>query len=139
MCSQSRRPFLQTWNGNPSQGGKYPFFYIASEMIISRELYPCQDTPDIKFPFELGIKVKNPLKGIISGVKINETIEGEYTTFYYKQEIPVPTYLINLMAGDIANRTINEKMDIYSHSTYLEKLDIEKLKELQGLYDAMVE
>jgi len=56
----------------------HPYFFTQSEMTVGRELLPSQDTPAVKFPFYLGIKVMNPLRGLISGLyERNETNDDE--------------------------------------------------------------
>ena len=49
-------------------GKQYPYFYTQSDMILGRSLLPCQDTPDIKFGFDLSIIVPKDLRGMISGI-----------------------------------------------------------------------
>ena len=99
------------------------YFFTVSALIIGRELLPSQDTPAVKFPFYLGIKVKNPLRGMISGLyERNETNDDDNTTtFYYYQQIPIPNYLIALVAGNIVQEKINDQISIYSEPEYIEK------------------
>ena len=102
-------------------GKEYEYFFTMSEMILGRELLPSQDTPAVKFPFYLGIKVPKPLRGMISGIYINETEDGNTTTFYYEQKIPVPNYLIALAAGNIKERIINENISVFSEPEFVNK------------------
>ena len=90
-------------------GKKFPYFFTMSESILGRELLPNQDTPAIKFPFYLGIKVPKEIKGMISGIfDKEEIINDEFKIYYYYQKIPVPNYLISLVAGDIKEKSITE-------------------------------
>ena len=99
----------------------YPYFFTQSEMTVGRELLPSQDTPAVKFRFNLGIKVMNPLRGMISGLyDRNETNDDDTTTFYYYQQIPIPNYLIALAAGNIAEIKLNDQVSIYSEPGYVE-------------------
>ena len=100
----------------------FPYFFTQSEMTIGRELFPSQDTPAVKYPFYLGIKVMNPLRGMISGLyQRNETNDDDNTTtFYYHQKIPVPNYLISFAAGNIVERKINEQVSVYSEPKYVD-------------------
>ena len=102
----------------------FPFFFTQSALIIGRELLPSQDTPAVKFPFHLGIKVMNPLRGMISGLyERNETKDNDNTTiFYYYQKIPIPNYLIALAAGDIVEKKLNEQVSVYSEPGFIEKV-----------------
>ena len=111
----------QFLNKSQTYGKEHEYFFTMSEMILGRELLPSQDTPAVKFPFYLGIKVPKPLRGMISGIYINETDNGDSTTFYYEQKIPVPNYLIALAAGNIKERIINEDISVFSEPEFVNK------------------
>ena len=100
----------------------HPYFFTISEMTYGRELLPSQDTPAVKFPFYLGIKVMNPLRGMISGLFVkedNDTLDNT-TIYYYEQKIPIPNYLIALAAGNIVEEEINDKISIYSEPGFVD-------------------
>ena len=102
-------------------GGNYEYFFTMSEMIVGRELLPSQDTPAVKFSFYLGIKVPIPLRGMISGLFVKDEDNKDGTkTFYYKQEIPVPNYLIALAAGNIEERIIDENISVFSEPEFVD-------------------
>ena len=101
---------------------EFPYFFTVSEMTIGRDLLPSQDTPAVKFPFYLGIKVMNPLRGMISGLyQDKDENSDDTTTYYYYQKIPVPNYLIALAAGNIKETNLTENISIYSEPGYIEK------------------
>ena len=111
----------QFLNKSQTYGKEHEYFFTMSEMILGRELLPSQDTPAVKFPFYLGIKVPKPLRGMISGIYINETDNGDTTTFYYEQKIPVPNYLIALAAGNIKERNISDNISVFSEPEFVNK------------------
>ncbi len=121
--------YTTTKEGNSAQfldkkqtyGGKFDYFFTMSEMIVGRELLPSQDTPAVKFPFYLGIKVPKELRGMVSGLfdKVEEE-EEDTKIFYYKQEIPVPNYLIALAAGNIEERNISDNISVYSEPEFVD-------------------
>ena len=110
-------------------GGKYPYFFTQSEMIVGRQLLPSQDTPAVKFPFYLGITVSKELRGMISGIFQKEVEQNGLKTYYYKQEIPVPNYLIALAAGNIQERNISDNISVFSEPEFLDQV----AKELEDL------
>ena len=103
-------------------GKTHPYFFTMSEMIVGRELLPSQDTPAVKFPFYLGIKVPKDLRGMMSGIfkKTDENLDGT-KTFYYQQDIPIPNYLIALAAGNIEQKEINENISVFSEPEMIDK------------------
>ena len=114
-------------------GKNHPYFFTMSALINGRQLLPSQDTPAVKFPFYLGITVKKELKGMISGLLKKEEDDGEYITYYYSQQIPVPTYLIGLVAGNIVEGEINDNISVYSEPEFVEEVK----KELNDLPDIL--
>ena len=102
-------------------GKTQPYFFSLSALIYGRDLLPSQDTPAVKFPFYLGIKVMNPLRGMISGLyDKNETNSDNSTTFYYYQKIPIATYLISLAAGNIVEKKVNEQISVFTEPEYID-------------------
>ena len=100
---------------NRTLGQNHDYFYAISSFAHGRELLPIQDTPAVKFVFNLGIKVNKDIRGMISGLFEKEIQnEDETKIIFYQQNIPVPNYLINLAAGNISEKQINEKITIYS-------------------------
>ena len=113
----------QFLNKEQTIGGTHEYFFTMSEMILGRELLPSQDTPAVKFPFYLGIKVPETLHGMISGLfDKDEKNEDGTKTFYYKQEIPIPNYLIALAAGNIVGKEIDENITVYSEPEFVDNV-----------------
>ena len=108
---------------NPEQtfGKKYPFMYSQCQAILARELLPIQDTPAIKMPFSASITVAKPLLGLMGGIYQNEIDNGETTTYFYEQKIPIPSYLIAIAAGDISQRKISDRVRVYSEKEIVDK------------------
>ena len=112
----------QFLNKDQTIGKQYPYFFTISEMILGRELLPSQDTPAVKFPFYLGLKVMNPLVGMLSGLfDRKEVNDDNTTTYYYIQKIPIPNYLIALAAGNIIEKTISDNISVFSEPEYVDK------------------
>jgi leukotriene-A4 hydrolase len=108
---------------NPEQtsGKKYPFMYSQGQSILIRELLPIQDTPAIKMPVSVSITVPKPLLGLVAGIYQDEIDNGDTTTYFYHQKIPIPSYLIAIAAGDIAVRKISDRVKVYSERTIIDK------------------
>ena len=108
---------------NPEQtsGKKYPFMYSQGQSILIRELLPIQDTPAIKMPVSVSITVPKPLLGLVGGIYQDEIDNGDTTTYFYHQKIPIPSYLIAIAAGDIAVRKISDRVKVYSERTIIDK------------------
>ena len=103
-------------------GKEHPYFFTQSALILGRSLFPCQDTPAVKFKFNLAIIVPKPLRGMISGILLGEEDYDEnYKKFNYKQEIPIPSYLVSFAAGNIIKKSITEIISIYTEPEYIDE------------------
>ena len=108
---------------NPEQtsGKKYPFMYSQCQSILCRELMPIQDTPAVKMPVSVSITVPKPLLGLVGGIYQSEIDNGNTTTYFYEQKIPIPSYLIAIAAGDIAKKNISDRCNVYAEREVVEK------------------
>lgn len=96
-----------------TSGKEYPFMFTQCESILARELLPTQDTPAIKITVSMGITVPKPLFALDSGIYQSKIDNGDSTTFFYEQKIPIPSYLIALAAGAIEERVISDRSKVY--------------------------
>ena len=108
---------------NPEQtfDKKYPFMYSQCQSILCRELMPIQDTPAVKIPVSVSITVPKPLLGLVGGIYQGEMDNGNTTTYFYEQKIPIPSYLIAIAAGDIAKKNISDRCNVYAERDIVEK------------------
>ena len=94
-------------------GKKYPYMFSQGESILNRGLFPTQDTPAVKTTFSVSITVEKPLFALFSGIYQGKIDNGETTTYFYKQKIPIPSYLVAIAAGAIEERVISDRTKIY--------------------------
>ena len=94
-------------------GKKYPFMFTQCESILCRELFPIQDTPSAKITVHMGITVQKPLFALDSGIYQSKIDNGDTVTYFYSQDIPIPSYLVAIAAGAIEERVISDRTKIY--------------------------
>ena len=104
-----------------TSGGKYPFMYSQCQSILCREMLPIQDTPAVKMPVQISITVPEELIGLAAGLFVKEINNGNNKTFIYALDIPIPSYLIAIAAGDIGSQNVSERCTIYAEKTVVEK------------------
>ena len=104
-----------------TEGRKHPFMFTQLESILCRELIPIQDTPNAKLTVSIGITVKKPLKALYSGIYQNNIDNGDTTSYFYEQKIPVPSYLIAIAAGNIEERKISDRVKVYAEPEIVDK------------------
>jgi len=99
---------------------EYPYLFSQSEPIYARCIFPCQDTPSVKSPYSATVKVKSPMTVLLSADIEKETEEGEFKIVEFKMDMPIPSYLVSIAAGNIAFRKIGERCGIYAEGTFVD-------------------
>ena len=110
---------LQWLSPAQTAGKKMPFLFTQCESIHARSLLPCQDVPANRITYEAIVGVPKGMMAIMSAKNPTEkTADGIYN---FTMEIPVPTYLIALAAGDLAYKAIDARTGVYSEPGMLDK------------------
>ena len=104
---------VQFLDKEQTTGKLYPFMFTQCESILCRELLPSQDTPAVKITTSMGLTVPKPLFALDSGIYQSKIDNGNTTTYFYEQKIPIPSYLIALAAGAIEERVISDRSKVY--------------------------
>ena len=104
-----------------TSGKIYPYMFTQGESILNRELFPTQDTPSVKTPVTVGITVIKPLFAVESGIYQRKIDNGNTTTYFYEQKIPIPSYLVAMAAGAIEERVVSDRTKIYAEKELIDK------------------
>ena len=106
-------------------GKKYPYMFTQCESIFCREMLPIQDTPLVKLTLKLGITIEKPLRALYAGIYKNKIDNGDSITYFYEQNIPIPSYLIAIAGGDIKERVLSSRVKIFSEEENIDKAKLE--------------
>ena len=94
---------------------EHPFLFSQSEPIYARCIFPCQDTPSIKATYTGRTKVISPLSVLMSAnIVSEETTDDGYKITNFNMDMPIPSYLVSIWAGNLAFRKIGERCGIYA-------------------------
>lgn len=123
-----------------TQLAKAPFMYSQCQAIHARTMLPCQDTPAVRTTFRAQVTTSDagaiPLMGALCRsmgpfeyegsssllVPIAEPVEGSTTTAYvFEQPVPIPSYLIALVAGHICGKDVSKRCRVYAEPSTVEK------------------
>ncbi|SCU88509.1 LADA_0E10572g1_1 [Lachancea dasiensis] len=106
--STTERCTALQWLGEHQTSGK-PYVFSQLEAIHARSLFPCFDTPSVKSTYTASIT--SPLPTVFSGIAQSSTEVG---TYHFKQDIPIPTYLIGIASGDLKSADVGPRSKVYS-------------------------
>jgi aminopeptidase N len=95
-------------------GGKHPFLYSQCQAIHARSLFPCQDTPCVRFTYRARLHVPKPLTGLMAAAPEGQSEQDGKNVFTFHMPQPIPSYLFGLAIGDLAARDLSQRCRIYA-------------------------
>lgn len=114
---------LQWLNSEQTLGKQQPYMFSQCQAIHARSILPCQDSPSDKFPYSAKVTVKSPLVVLMSAVEETEKREqtSSTNTYYYQQKVPIPSYLVAIVAGLLESKDIGPRTRVWSEKDMVEK------------------
>ncbi|KAF8242426.1 leukotriene A-4 hydrol [Wilcoxina mikolae CBS 423.85] len=126
---------LQWMEPSQTSNKKHPYMFSQCQAIHGRSLYPCQDTPAVKSVFD--ISIRSPYPVVASGLpRGTSDFEAGTLAYKFRQDIPIPSYLLAVASGDIASASIGPRSLVYTGPEELLKCktelegDVEKFIEI---------
>lgn len=97
-------------------GGKHPYLFTQCQAIHARSLFPCQDTPGAKMTYSAKVTAPNPLTALMSAIPIGEPADAGdgKSSFEFKQDVPIPPYLLALAVGNVEAVEIGPRSKVWS-------------------------
>ncbi len=124
---------LQWLEPQQTAGKKLPFLFTQCQAILARTLYPCQDSPGIRFSYDATVTVPKDMLAVMSA----ENPKEKNTTgiYHFKMQQPVPSYLMALAVGDLSYQKIGERTGVYADPSVLPKATYE-FADMQKMLEA---
>jgi len=111
-----------TYKAYPRRGGYFVEdpegiqFWTQGEDTDSHAWFPCFDYPNTRSSYEIRVTV--PLGyTVISNGSLVDKIDGDFSTFVFKEDFKFPSYLVSVIAGKFAE-TKYEWNEVPIHSFY---------------------
>jgi leukotriene-A4 hydrolase len=110
---------LQWLDASQTVGGKHPFLFSQCQAIHARSIFPCQDSPSVRFTYSAQVEVPQELVAAMAA-ELLEVQEGKQTTFLFKMPQPIPSYLFALAVGNLVFRELGPRTGIYAEPQTIE-------------------
>jgi len=105
-------------------GKVHPYLYTQCQPINARSMLPCQDTPSVKTTYTAEVTVPSELTALMSGERLvseqHPTKAGKMV-FRFRQEIPIPSYLVALVVGALESRKIGPRSHVWSEKEVVDQ------------------
>jgi leukotriene-A4 hydrolase len=114
---------IQWFEPHQTTGKKQPYCYTQCQAILARTLVPCMDTPSVKFTYSIQITCPDPLIAVASGTAESSNPHKEnngWLTYAYKQNLPIPAYLIAVACGALKTKKIGPRSAVWTEEELLE-------------------
>jgi leukotriene-A4 hydrolase len=102
---------------------KHPFLFTQGESIWTRTWIPCQDSPGIRFTYNAKVTVPHELMAVMSAT--NSQQKNTTGNYQFKQDKPIPSYLMALAVGDLQFKAIDYRTGVYAEPSVITKAKCE--------------
>ena len=113
---------LQWLNASQTAGGQFPFLFSQCQAIHARSVFPCQDTPSVRFTYSAEVEVPQGLVAAMAAeqIGIDEGTGNVSTVFRFRMPQPIPSYLFALAVGNLDFRELGPRTGIYAEPETIE-------------------
>ncbi|GFS26367.1 leukotriene A-4 hydrolase [Elysia marginata] len=115
--TSSEASALQWLSPEQTAGKRQPYLFSQCQAIHARSLFPCQDSPAVKFRYTAKVKCPRDITVLMSAEREGtEPCPDDASQIVHKfsLKVPIPSYLVAIVAGDLESRDIGPRSKVWS-------------------------
>ena len=94
--------------------------YSQCQPILARSVFPCQDSPAVRFAYDAMLHVPRGLAAVMAAELVEQKNEGPQAAFRFQMRHPIPSYLFALAVGNITAKSIGKISHVYAEPEIVE-------------------
>ncbi|XP_071157217.1 leukotriene A-4 hydrolase-like isoform X1 [Mytilus edulis] len=114
---------FQWLTADQTAGKRQPYLFSQCQAIHCRSFVPCQDTPSVKFPYTAKITAPKEITLLMSAISTGSETDSSDSTksiYRFEQKVPIPSYLIAIVGGDLESRDIGPRSKVWSEKEFVD-------------------
>jgi leukotriene-A4 hydrolase len=120
LTTSSQASALQWMTPQQTAGGRTAFLYSQCYPVHARSLFPCQDSPSVRFTYQVEMHLPNPVTAVMAAENLGARDEKGERICTFRMPQPVPAYLFAFAAGNLVFREIGPRTGVYAEPELIE-------------------
>ncbi|KAM6933383.1 aminopeptidase RNPEPL1 [Xenentodon cancila] len=98
-------------------GQSRPLVFTQGHSVCNRSFFPCFDTPAVKSTYTATVRVPDGVTVLMSASQSSYSKQDR--VFQFSMELPVPSYLVALVAGDLEHVDVGPRSRVWAEPCLL--------------------
>ncbi|KAG5305557.1 LKHA4 hydrolase, partial [Acromyrmex insinuator] len=116
-------PVLYWLRSDQTSDGTHPLLITNNKFTYARGIFPCQDSPSVRFTFTAEISVPNNFNTVIICGRTCRLIinDGDRHIYMCFEMFPMPSYAMIIMVGSLEHLDLQHNVSLWAEKKYIEQ------------------